>query len=170
MKKNIVLIGMPGAGKSTLGVLLAKAVNYEFVDTDLIIQRKDGRKLYQIIEEDGIDHFLKLENDTIKELELKNTVIATGGSVVYGKEAMEKLKNTGVIVYINLSCEEIKNRVRNIKTRGIVMKKGKTMDDIYEERVPLYEKYADIVVDGEKTSIETCVERIILALNGNAPY
>ena len=106
----------------------------------------------------------------IKELELKNTVIATGGSVVYGKEAMEKLKNTGVIVYINLSCEEIKNRVRNIKTRGIVMKKGKTMDDIYEERVPLYEKYADIVVDGEKTSIETCVERIILALNGNAPY
>lgn len=165
MKDNIVLIGMPGAGKSTLGVLLAKAINYGFVDTDLIIQRQSGKKLYQIIGDNGIDYFLKLENDTIKKLQVSNTVIATGGSAVYGEEAMDNLKKIAVIVYIRLSCDEIKNRVGNIKTRGIVMKAGKTMEDIYEERVPLYEKYADIVVDGEGTSIETCVERVLTALD-----
>lgn len=164
MKNNIVLIGMPGAGKSTLGVLLAKAVNYGFVDTDLIIQRQNGKKLYQIIEENGIDYFLKLENDTLKSLEMNNTIIATGGSAVYGEEAMENLKKIGHIVYIKLSLEEILHRIKNIKTRGIVMKNGKTIADIYDERVHLYEKYADIIVDGENTSIESCVERVMESL------
>jgi shikimate kinase len=165
MKSNIILIGMPGAGKSTLGVLLAKAVNYSFMDTDLIIQNQQGRRLYEIINESGIEEFLRIENAALKAVNAKNTVIATGGSAVFGVEAMEHLKADGIVVYIRLSLEEIKKRVRNIKTRGIAMKKGKTLEDVYRERVPLYEKYADIIVDGEGTGIEECVELIVNSLN-----
>lgn len=164
MKNNIVLIGMPGAGKSTVGVLLAKAMNYDFLDTDLIIQNRNGKKLYEIINDRGIDYFLQLENDTLQSVETANCIIATGGSAVFGQEAMEHLKENGIIVYIKLSCEEIVRRVNNIKTRGIAMKKGKTMEDVYAERVPLYEKYAEIIVDGEDTTIEECVEKIISSL------
>ncbi|MBQ8318296.1 MAG: shikimate kinase [Lachnospiraceae bacterium] len=157
MDKNIVLIGMPGAGKSTLGVLLAKVLNYDFLDADIVIQKKVGKKLYQIIEEVGIDEFLKIENEVIAGLHVKNTVIATGGSAIYGKEAMENMKNNGVVVYIKLSCDEIKNRVKNITTRGIAMKDGKTLDDIYAERVPIYERYADITIACDNTTIEEAV-------------
>ncbi len=160
MNKNIVLIGMPGAGKSTVGVLLAKALNYQFIDTDLIIQNEQNKKLYEIIAQKGIDEFLKIENDVLSRIDVEKTVIATGGSAVYGEEAMKHLSDIGDIVYIKLSCVEIINRVSNIKTRGVVMKKGKTIFDIYEERVPLYEKYADITVDAEKTTIEECVSLI----------
>lgn len=163
-KNNIVLIGMPGAGKSTVGVLLAKALNYDFLDTDIIIQNRNGRKLYEIINDRGIDYFLRLENETLQSVDASNCVIATGGSAVFGREAMEHLREIGVVVYIKLSCEEIVRRVNNIKTRGIVMKKGKTMEDVYAERVPLYEKYAEITVDGEGTTIEECVEQIIKSL------
>lgn len=163
-KKNIVLIGMPGAGKSTLGVLLAKSVNYSFLDTDLVIQQRQKRKLYEIIEEQGIDAFLDIENSTLQDIEVNNTVIATGGSAVFGMKAMEHLRENGIIVYIRLSLEEIERRVNNIKTRGIAMKKGKTLADVYGERIPLYEKYADIVVDGDSTTIEEGVELIINAL------
>jgi shikimate kinase len=165
MKSNIVLIGMPGAGKSTLGVLLAKAINYSFMDTDLIIQNQQGRLLYEIINESGIEEFLRIENAALKGVNVKNTVIATGGSAVFGTEAMEHLKADGVVVYIRLSLDEIEKRVRNIKTRGIAMKKGKTLADVYGERVPLYEKYADITVDGEGTGIEECVELILGSLD-----
>ncbi len=157
MDKNIVLIGMPGAGKSTLGVLLAKVLNYDFLDADIVIQKKVGKKLYQIIDEVGIDEFLKIENEVIAGLHVKNTVIATGGSAIYGKEAMENMKNNGVVVYIKLSCDEIKNRVKNITTRGIAMKDGKTLDDIYAERVPIYESYADITIACDNTTIEEAV-------------
>ena len=163
MKNNIVLIGMPGAGKSTVGVLLAKAMNYQFLDTDLTIQQENGKKLFEIINEKGLDEFLNIENDVLSRVEASNAVIATGGSAIFGKEAMKNLKNIGYIVYIKLSCEEIIRRVNNIKTRGIAMRKGKTMADVYKERVPLYEKYADIIVDAEGTTIEECVESIIKA-------
>lgn len=161
MKNNIVLIGMPGAGKSTIGVLLAKSINYQFIDTDLIIQSQNGSKLYEIINEKGIDEFLKIENDTLAGVNVEKSVIATGGSAIFGEEAMTHLKSIGYIVYIRLSCEEIERRINNIKTRGIAMSKGKTISDIYGDRTPLYEKYADIIVDCENTTIEDCVEMIM---------
>lgn len=160
MKSNIILIGMPGAGKSTVGVLLAKAMNYEFLDTDILIQKENNKKLYEIINEKGLDAFLQIENDVLKRVNTTKTIIATGGSAIFGSEAMEHLKSIGHVVYIKLSCEEIIRRVNNITTRGIAMKKGKTMEDVYNERVPLYEKYADIIIDGENTTIEECVEKI----------
>lgn len=155
--KNIVLIGMPGAGKSTLGVLLAKALNYDFLDSDIVIQKREGKKLFQIIDEVGIEGFLDIENDVIADIDVKKSVIATGGSAIYGEEAMKHMKETGVLVYIKLSCEEIERRVNNITTRGIAMKKGKTLADVYKERVPIYENYADITISCDATTIEEAV-------------
>ena len=160
-KKNIVLIGMPGAGKSTIGVLLAKSLNYDFLDADLVIQQQYNKKLYEIINEVGIDEFLEIENNVIFGIERCGTVIATGGSAVYGKNAMKHLKDKGIVVYLKLSCVEIINRISNITTRGIAMKKGKTIFDIYEERVPLYELYADITIDAENLSIEETVSKVV---------
>ncbi|MBQ9935799.1 MAG: shikimate kinase [Lachnospiraceae bacterium] len=169
MKKNIVLIGMPGAGKSTIGVLLAKALNYNFIDADLVIQQQNNKKLFEIINEVGIEEFLKIEDETISNINTSGTVIATGGSAVYGENAMNHMKDNGIVMYLKLSCLEIINRISNIKTRGIAMKEGKTIFDIYNERVPLYEKYADIIIDAEGTNIEECVslvmEEIVNILN-----
>lgn len=162
--KNIVLTGMPGAGKSTIGVLLAKAMNYSFVDTDLILQQNAGCLLYELIEKKGIDYFMQYEDETLAGLNLDNTVIATGGSAVYGENGMNNLKKNGVVVYIRLSCEEIIRRVNNITTRGIVMKKGKTLQDVYKERTPLYEKYADVIIDGDNTTIEECIKKVYEAI------
>lgn len=168
MKKNIVLIGMPGAGKSTIGVLLAKAINYRFIDSDLIIQNSDGRKLYEIIAQDGIEEFLKLEDRIISEIDVNNTIIATGGSAIFGENAMNNLKSDGYVVYIKLSCEEIVGRVKNIKTRGIAMNEGETIEDIYSIRVPLYEKYADYIVDCNNLNVEDTVEAIYKKLHENS--
>ena len=169
MKKNIVLIGMPGAGKSTIGVLLAKALNYNFIDADLVIQQQNNKKLFEIINEVGIEEFLKIEDETISNINTSGTVIATGGSAVYGENAMNHMKDNGIVMYLKLSCLEIINRISNIKTRGIAMKEGKTIFDIYNERVHLYEKYADIIIDAEGTNIEECVslvmEEIVNILN-----
>lgn len=164
---NIVLIGMPGAGKSTIGVLLAKALNYAFMDADLVIQQKQGKKLYEIINEKGIYEFLAIEDEVISGIDVCDTIIATGGSAVYGAKAMAHMKSTGTVVYIKLSCEEIVRRVNNIKTRGIAMKDGKTLADVYNERSPLYEQYADVVVDCNATTVEESVERIVDALLRN---
>ncbi len=164
MNNNIILIGMPGAGKSTVGVLLAKALGYNFIDTDIIIQGRLNNRLYKIIEENGVAYFLQAENKIISEVCAERSVIATGGSAVFGKEAMEHLKQMGKVVYIKLGCDEIKKRVNNITTRGIVMKKGETIEDIYSERAPLYERYADITVDAENTAIEEAVEKIFSLL------
>ena len=159
MKSNIILIGMPAAGKSTIGVLLAKTLLKSFVDTDLIIQSKCGCGLCNIIEKEGTEAFLKIENDIICAQEYSSSVVATGGSAVYGEEAMAHLKKDGIIVYLDLSLSEIEKRIGNITTRGVAMKNGITLSDLYKERTPLYNKYADITVicDG-KTAEETVVE------------
>lgn len=161
---NIILIGMPGAGKSTLGVLLAKALSYDFLDTDIVIQNKCKKKLYEIINEKGIEEFLAIEDDILSKISVENTVIATGGSAIFGENAMANLKKDSVVVYIELSSEEIKRRINNITTRGIVMKPGKTIDDIYEERLPYYKKYADITVNADATTIEQAVCNIMQKL------
>ncbi|NLK96646.1 shikimate kinase [Defluviitalea saccharophila] len=144
--KNIVLIGMPGAGKSTLGVILAKTLKMPFVDTDLIIQQTQNRLLQEIIEEDGIDVFLSIEEKAILDLDVQGSVIATGGSVVLKPEGMKHLKENGFVVYLQLPYMEIEKRIRNITTRGIVMQKGQTLLQVYDERVPLYEKYGDAMI------------------------
>ena len=155
---------MPGAGKSTIGVLLAKSMLMDFVDTDLIIQKKTGKALSDIINEKGIDEFIRIENDVICNEEFANSVIATGGSAVYGKEAMEKLKGNGIAVYLRVNAGELKKRIKNIHTRGIAMKNGQTLDSLYNERAPLYEKYADITVECEGLTPEECVDLIIKKL------
>ncbi len=145
--KNIILVGMPGCGKSTVGVVLAKAMGYRFVDSDLLIQETDGRLLCEIIEQEGVDGFNAIEDRINSRIIADRTVIATGGSVVYGKNAMEHFKQIGVIVYIRLPYNEIKRRLGDLTKRGVSMKKGQTLRELYNERVPLYEKYADIIVD-----------------------
>lgn len=159
--KNIVLIGMPSAGKSTLGVLLAKSLCMPFTDTDLIIQEKENKLLQDIINDYGIDHFLEVEERVILECDFTNHVIATGGSVVYSETAMEHLKRKGIVVYLKLDYEEIEQRLNNIKTRGVAIAVGQTLKDLYEIRTPLYEKYADITVDCNKKDMETSVEEVV---------
>lgn len=161
MKDNIVLIGMPGVGKSTVGVVLAKVMGYQFVDADLVIQEKEGKLLCEIIEEVGTEGFIEVENRINSEIEAKHAIIATGGSVVYGKEAMEHLKEIGTVVYLKLPFEELNQRLSDIKGRGVVLKNGQTLLDLYEERVPLYEKYADITVDEFQLNVEQTIEKIM---------
>lgn len=165
MVSNIVLIGMPAAGKSTVGVLLAKSLLMDFVDTDLIIQKKYRMSLCDIITERGSDAFIQLENDVIKTEDFADSVIATGGSAVYGEEAMKKLRENAKTVFLTLPIEEIKRRINDIHTRGVVIKNGATLDDLYTERLPLYEKYADITIDCSNLTAEECVDRIIESIN-----
>lgn len=158
--ENIVLIGMPGVGKSTAGVVLAKVLGYKFVDADLLIQEEEKRLLHEIISQDGTEKFLEIENRVNANIQAEKTVIATGGSVVYGAEAMEHLKSIGTVVYLKLSYEILEKRLDNIKGRGVVLKDGQTLRDLYEERVPLYEKYADIVIEEEDLTVEETIVRI----------
>ena len=144
---NITLIGMPASGKSTVGVLLAKRLGYSFVDVDIVIQEQEGRLLKEIIAEEGQEGFLQVENRVNAELSVHNSVIAPGGSVIYGKEAMEHLKKISTVVYLKLSYEAVEERLGNLTDRGVVLKDGMTLKDLYEERIPYYEKYADITVD-----------------------
>ncbi len=160
-KNNIVLIGLPGVGKSTVGVILAKIIGKEFTDSDLVIQSEEGRLLKDIIETKGVDGFIDIENRVNSRLDVKNSVIATGGSVVYGSEAMEHLKEIGIVVYLKVPYEIIEKRLSDIKGRGVVLRDGQTLYDIYNERVVLYEKYADIIVEEEGLSIEETVGKII---------
>ncbi len=164
MKNNIILIGMPAAGKSTIGVLLAKSFLKDFIDTDLMIQRKYGCTLCAIIEREGTDAFLKIENDVICSTDYHSCVIATGGSAVYGEEAMAHLKSSGVTVYLDLSLDEIERRIGNIRTRGVAMKNGTSLVELYNERAPLYNKYADITVNCDGLTAEECVEKILCKL------
>lgn len=144
---NITLIGMPASGKSTIGVLLAKRLGYSFVDVDIVIQEQEGRLLKEIIEDEGQEGFLQVENRVNADLKVHKSVIAPGGSVIYGKEAMEHLKEIGTVVYLKLSYEDVEERLGNLVERGVVLKDGMTLRDLYEERVPYYENYADITID-----------------------
>jgi shikimate kinase len=155
--KNIILIGMPGAGKSTIGVLLAKALGKAFIDTDLLIQAQEGRLLQEIIDEQGINRFLEIEAKVLMGLKAKNSVIATGGSAIYSDQAMTHLKHTGIIVYLKLTYEEIEQRIKNMASRGIAIAKGKTLFDLYRERTPKYEGQADLTLDCSGRSIEESV-------------
>lgn len=159
-KDNIILIGMPGAGKSTVGVVLAKKLGYAFVDSDLIIQSKEGRLLHEIISKQGIEGFWKIEETVNASIETHRCVIATGGSAVYGAKAMEHFKQIGSIIYLQLSCDAIADRLGDLSERGVTLKDGQGLPELYDERVPLYEKYADVTIDCEAMSIREIVEQI----------
>ena len=160
-KNNIVLIGMPGAGKSTMGVILAKALRRSFVDTDIVIQEHEGMLLQEIIDRGGIGAFLNAEEVAVLSLRCSNAVISTGGSVVFSRKAMKHLGVHGTLVYLKVSFDEMERRLRNITTRGIVLKKGESLREMYDERVPLYERYADITADCTGVDFEDCTANII---------
>ena len=160
MKDNIILIGMPGAGKSTVGVVLAKALGYNFVDSDLVIQKETGKRLFEIIDEVGIDEFLNIENRINASLSVEKSVVATGGSVIYGEEAMEHLKSIGKVIYLKTDYESLEMRLGNLLKRGVAIRSGNTLLDLYNERVPLYEMYADITIDTKNKGIREVVEII----------
>lgn len=162
--KNIVLIGMPSSGKSTVGVILAKTLGVGFVDTDLLIQQREGRLLQEIINSDGIVHFLDCERDAVLSLDCDNAVIATGGSVVFRDDAMQKLRENGNIVYLDVSLRTVLERLKNIQTRGVAAQKGETIEDIYKERLSLYQKYAEITVKADGLSTEETVSAILKAI------
>ena len=159
--KNIILIGMPGAGKSTVGVVLAKVLGYRFLDSDLVIQEKEGKLLSQLIEENGDAGFIKIENDVNKSIEVDHTVIATGGSAVYGAEAMEHFKGLGTVIYLEVPYAEIMKRVGSLKDRGVVSNGKVKMEDIYADRVTLYEKYADVIIKEWDISIRETIKKIL---------
>ena len=158
--KNIVLIGMPGVGKSTVGVVLAKNLGYSFVDSDLLIQEQEGKLLHEIIGERGLDGFNEVENRVNAEINVSRSVIATGGSVVYGQEAMEHVKQIGTVVYLELSCEELSERLGDLNERGVSIRPGQTLQDLLQERAPLYETYADITIHCENRQIREIVQMI----------
>jgi len=161
LKSNIVLIGMPGVGKSTVGVILAKILGYDFLDTDLLIQKSENKLLKDIIAEKGVDGFIRTENKVISGISAENSVIATGGSAVYGKEAMERLSEIGTVVYLKLDYDRLRRRLGNIKNRGVVIRDGQSLKDLYNERIPLYEQYADAVIDENGCNIEKTVNHIL---------
>lgn len=158
---------MPGVGKSTIGVILAKTLGMGFVDTDLIIQGNEGKLLQEIIEKDGLDRFIGIEEKVMMSIRSFNIVIATGGSAIYSNRGMQYLKNNSITCYLMLPIEEIEQRIANITTRGIVMKKNQSLYDIYLERVPLYERYADIIIDCTNKNIECIVSEIKCKLSNN---
>lgn len=161
---NIILIGMPGCGKSTVGVVLAKVLGYEFTDSDLLIQKKEGRLLREIIAEYGEERFLEIEGAVNAGIQTDRHIIATGGSVVYSEQAMKHFQEIGRIVYLKLSYATICSRLGNIRRRGVVLRDGQSLKDLYDERTPLYEAYADVVVDAEGQDVEELMDAIAKAL------
>lgn len=164
MKSNVILIGMSGAGKSTLGVLLAKALGMSFADTDILIQRREGMKLQEIIDLRGSEAFLRCEEELLCSLELSGTVIATGGSAVYSEKGMAHLKEKGTAVYLRVEKQEILRRLTDITTRGIVRKGTESIAQLYDEREPLYVGFADLTLDCTGRSVERCVEELVSRL------
>lgn len=163
---NITLIGMPGSGKSTVGVLLAKALGYGFVDTDLLLQQREGAVLQELLDRRGLDYFLRAEEAAVCAVDCRRCVIAPGGSVVYSRRAMEHLGALGDIVYLHLGLDELKHRIRNISTRGIAMRPGESLESVYACRAPLYERYARRTVDCRGQSLEQTVRAVLACLRG----
>lgn len=160
MADNITLIGMPAAGKSTVGVLLAKRLGYSFIDVDLVIQEKEGRLLKDIIKTQGLEGFLQIENRVNAELSANRSVIAPGGSVIYGDQAMRHLKSLGIVVYLKISYEELTRRLGDVEDRGVVLKPGMTLRDLYDERAAYFERYADLTVDEENKELGGVVDEL----------
>lgn len=162
--KNIILIGMPGSGKSTLGILLAKKIHYGYIDIDSVIVAKEGKLLPELIEELGNEGFLEVEARVNSSINARRCVISTGGSAVYRGDVIEKMKENGIVVYLKITYEEVFKRLGDLKKRGVVLKEGFTLKDLYEERAPLYEKYADYIVELDKNSVEDSAEKIRKAI------
>lgn len=158
--QNVILIGMPGAGKSTVGVVLAKKLGYAFMDADLVIQGREGKLLHEIIAEQGVEGFWRVEEEVNESIRTDRTVIATGGSAVYGERAMAHYRQIGKIVYLSLPLVDIRERLGDLDERGVTLRAGQDLAALYEERIPLYEKYADITVNCENLSIREIVKRI----------
>lgn len=163
-KENIVLIGMPGVGKSTVGVVLAKNMGYSFIDSDLLIQEQEGKLLHEIIEERGLDGFNEVENQVNASINVSRCVIATGGSAIYGAQAMKHLRQIGTVVYLSLPYEELAERLGDLNERGVSIRPGQTLADLLQERTPLYETYADITIDCEHRQIREIVQVIRTAV------
>lgn len=158
--KNIVLVGMPGSGKSTLGILLAKKIHYGYIDSDSVIVAQEGKLLPELIEELGNDGFLDLEARVNRALNVRRCVIATGGSAIYRGDVIEKMKDTGIVVYLKIPYEEVERRLGDLKKRGVVLKDGYTLKDLYDERAPLYELHADYIVELNNDSVEYSAEKV----------
>lgn len=163
-RDNIILIGMPGAGKSTLGVLLARAMNYRFMDTDLLIQEREGRLLCEIIAQEGMERFLEIEGEVNAGIETERTVIAPGGSVIYSEKAMKHFSNIGTVVYLHVPLGELSKRLGDLKRRGVVLKEGQELKDLYEERRVYYERYAQVTVDVTKNEIGEVLAELVQKL------
>ena len=161
---NIILIGMPAVGKSTVGVVVAKRLGYKFIDTDILIQEETGKLLREIIEEQGIEGFLRVEDDVNSRVDAKKTVVSPGGSVVYCENAMKHYKEIGKVLYLKASYETISKRLKNAKKRGVVLKEGQTLKDLYDERIKLFEKYADITVCEDGFSLEETIDYVLEAI------
>ena len=159
--KNIIFIGMPASGKSTVGVVIAKHLGYDFIDTDLLIQKQENRLLKEIIADVGNEGFLAIENQVNRDLVAEHAVISPGGSVIYCKEAMEHFKEIGTVVYLQVSFETINMRISNAKNRGVVLKEGQTLKDLYEERTELFEKYADYTVSENGLDLEETIDKVL---------
>jgi len=162
---NVVLIGMTGVGKSTVGVLLAKALSRDFVDTDVLIQRAEGRRLQDILNEEGLDRFLQIEERHVLALAIDNAVISTGGSVVYSEAAMAHLKRGATVVYLSLPLADLEKRVTDMDSRGIAIAPGQSFAELYRERMVLYQRYADVTVDCRGLNQDETVYRIEEALS-----
>ena len=161
---NVILIGMPASGKSTAGVILAKVLGCDFIDTDLLLQRCEGRRLEAIIRDEGVDGFLKIEERVCAALEADGAVIATGGSVVYGEAAMCRLKAIGTVVYLEVDFPTLEARLSDIKGRGVALREGQTLRMLYDERVPLYRRWADVTIPERGQSLEQTVAAVRAAL------
>lgn len=164
MKKNVTLIGMPGAGKSTIGVVLAKILGYDFVDSDLLIQKEEGKRLWEIMRDEGTDGFNLIEERVNSQIDVSESVIATGGSVIYGPKAMEHLREISTVVYLKVTCPVLKRRLGDLTQRGVVLKPGQTLDSLYDERIPLYEKYAHVTVNVSRKTVQQAVSAIAQAI------
>lgn len=161
---NIILIGMPGAGKSTLGVLLARAMNYRFLDTDLLIQEREGKLLCEIIAEEGLEGFLKIEGEVNAGICTERTVIAPGGSAIYSEAAMKHFSEIGTIVYLHVPVTELSKRLGDLKRRGVVLKEGQSLETLFEERRVYYERYAKVTVDVTKKEIGDVLDDMVQKL------